>query len=812
MLVGAFWLVGALSALQRVVYDTALSHAAAAAAPDVVLVDIDARSLAGIQGGWSAATDAALIDRLASGGVQTVVYTSVASTTVPGAQEALARSVAQAGNVLWPAGFAPAGSPVPLPPSYYRSVAPELAGLGADVVPVQLAGLAAGAAGVGHLQWAADSDGVLRRVPLLLTHDKAGVPSLAMLAVLRALHLGPADVRWNAQTHSLQWGGLSVGVDASAALRPVFGATVPRWAAADVLAHNLPPSALRDKTVVVGVTAGPQSASWLAPGGAKLQMSDVVAQSFVGLRLARSVTKPAWAHPVGWVAALMMALLVVAMPRRGKAAVWGAGAAVLLSGAQWLLIQQTLHVVPLVPAGCVALLGGLLCAMWGSVPQRAAAAAVQESADAERMMGLALHGRGDLLEAFARFRPLPTSDALKDNLYHLGKDFERKKDYAHAKKVFKHLLRRDMEYKDARACYRRAKAHLLAQAGVAADSVASGISVTGASSLPASLQETLPRHKVSGPLAHYDLKHELGKGAMGVVYQGRDLRSGQVVAIKTLALQQEFDGAALVDARERFFKEAEAASRLQHPHIVAIYGSGEEQGLAYIAMEFVAGTDLSAFTQPAYLLPVVQVLSIAQRVAKSLDYAHAHHVVHRDVKPANIMWDAATDTVKVMDFGVARITDASKTRTGIVLGTPSFMSPEQLSGAKVDGRADLYALGVTLFQLLTGSLPLRADSMPELMRKIVHVDPPDVRTLRADLPEALARLVAKALRKLPAERYQTGQQLANDLAYVIGIATQQIPGPQALAVVYDSGRTPTGQNMMDLEKTVLEYPTQRAPA
>ena len=119
-------------------------------------------------------------------------------------------------------------------------------------------------------------------------------------------------------------------------------------------------------------------------------------------------------------------------------------------------------------------------------------------------------------------------------------------------------------------------------------------------------------------------------------------------------------------------------------------------------MEFVAGTDLSAFTQPAYLLPVVQVLSIAQRVAKSLDYAHAHHVVHRDVKPANIMWDAATDTVKVMDFGVARITDASKTRTGIVLGTPSFMSPEQLSGAKVDGRADLYALGGDLVPAVDG--------------------------------------------------------------------------------------------------------------
>ena len=812
VLVGALWLVGALSALQRVVYDSALAQTKVVAPADVVLVDIDARSLTAVRGGWTDEAHAALIDRLALGGAKTIVYTApLAATAAPGAQEALVRSVALAGNVLWPAGFASTGAPAPLPPSFYRSVVPELAGLGPDAVPVQLAGLAAGAAGVGHLQWAADSDGVLRRVPLLLSHDKAGVPSLAMLAVLRALYLSPADVRWNAQAQSLLWGGLSVGVDASAALRPVFGASVPRWAAADVLAQKVPVSALRDKTVVVGVTAGPQAASWSTPGGATLSVSDVVAQSFVGLRLARAVTKPGWGQPVGWAAALVMALLVVVMPRAGKAVVWGAGAALLLCAAQWLLLQQTLHVVPLLPAAGVALLGGLLCAMLARVPQRASAASPQESADAERMMGLALHGRGDLLEAFARFRPLPTSDALKDNLYHLGKDFERKKDYAHAKKVFKHLLRRDMEYKDARACYRRAKAHLLAQAGMAADSVASGISVTGASSLPASVQETFPRHKVPGPLAHYDLRHELGKGAMGVVYQGRDLRSGQIVAIKTLALQQEFDGAALVDARERFFKEAEAASRLQHPHIVAIYGSGEEQGLAYIAMEFVAGTDLSAFTQPAYLLPVAQVLSIAHRVAQSLDYAHAHNVVHRDVKPANIMWDAATDTVKVMDFGVARITDASKTRTGIVLGTPSFMSPEQLSGAKVDGRADLYALGVTLFQLLTGSLPLRADSMPELMRKIVHVDPPDVRTLRADLPEAVARLIAKALRKLPTERYQTGQQLAQDLAYVMGIVVTEVPGSQASAVVYDSGRTPTGQHMVDLEKTVLEYPTERAP-
>ena len=203
-----------------------------------------------------------------------------------------------------------------------------------------------------------------------------------------------------------------------------------------------------------------------------------------------------------------------------------------------------------------------------------------------------------MLQAFERFKPLPTSDALKENLYHLGKDFERKKDFALAKKVFKHLVHRDAEYKDARARYRHAKTHLLAQAGISPGHGAGSSFGEGASSLPASVQETLPRQKASGAFAHYELKHELGKGAMGVVYQGRDLRSGRMVAIKTLALHQEFEGAALVDARERFFKEAEAAGRLEHPNIVTIDGSGEAQGLAYIAMEFVAGTDLTAFTQP----------------------------------------------------------------------------------------------------------------------------------------------------------------------------------------------------------------------
>ena len=216
-------------------------------------------------------------------------------------------------------------------------------------------------------------------------------------------------------------------------------------------------------------------------------------------------------------------------------------------------------------------------------------------------------------------------------------------------------------------------------------------------------------------LGRYQIEKELGKGAMGVVYLGKDPKIGRVVAIKTMALSQEFEADELVEVKERFFREAETAGRLAHPNIVTMYDAGEEHDLAYIAMEFLKGGDLAPYTKPDNLLPLPVVLSIVARVAEALGYAHQNNVVHRDVKPANVMYDAASDTVKVADFGIARITDSSKTKTGMVLGTPSYMSPEQLSGKKVGGLSDMLSLGVTLYQLVCGRLPFVGDSMAQLM-------------------------------------------------------------------------------------------------
>jgi serine/threonine-protein kinase len=426
----------------------------------------------------------------------------------------------------------------------------------------------------------------------------------------------------------------------------------------------------------------------------------------------------------------------------------------------------------------------------------------EESAETNRMMGLALQGQGQLDMAFDRFRRVPMADAVMGNLYSLALDFERKRQFNKAESVYQHMAAFDKNYKDIQAKLSRAK------------NLSETVMLGGGSSHPGGTM-LLDGGAVEKPmLGRYQVDKELGKGAMGVVYLGKDPKIGRVVAIKTMALSQEFAGEELTDARERFFREAETAGRLQHQNIVTIFDAGEEHDLAYIAMEFLKGRDLAEFCKGDHLLPVPTVVSIVIRVAEALAYAHKQNVVHRDIKPANIMYELESDTVKVTDFGIARITDSSKTKTGLVLGTPSFMSPEQLAGKKVDGRSDLYSLGVMLFQMLAGVLPFRGDSMAELMYKIANEEAPDVRIVRPELPEALARVVAKALSKRPETRYQDGGQLASDLrdALASGAGTVSSPAPMLQAgtnslndkTVAFSATVPASQQ--DFENTVAQSP------
>jgi serine/threonine-protein kinase len=283
---------------------------------------------------------------------------------------------------------------------------------------------------------------------------------------------------------------------------------------------------------------------------------------------------------------------------------------------------------------------------------------------------------------------------------------------------------------------------------------------------PATAPSALPAAAKEGEappirqLGRYRIEREIGRGAMGVVYLGRDTAINRLVALKAIPLAVEFSDSELHDARLRFFREAETAGRLNHPNIVTIYDVGEEGGLAYIAMEHLKGTHLSDFTSSARLLEPRKILELIGRTADALGFAHKQQVVHRDIKPANLMYDSGTDILKITDFGIARIVGAGSTRTGIVLGTPSFMSPEQLEGRIVTGHSDLFSLGVSLFQLLTGQLPFTADSMTGLMQQIAEAPHPPLRAFRPDLPACVETVIDRALAKDPESRFDTGAQMA----------------------------------------------------
>lgn len=261
-------------------------------------------------------------------------------------------------------------------------------------------------------------------------------------------------------------------------------------------------------------------------------------------------------------------------------------------------------------------------------------------------------------------------------------------------------------------------------------------------------------------VAGYRLLRQIGCGASGSVHLAEHQATQQVVALKIVPLPA---GPMRAAAGTQFLEAASAAGRLLHPHIVQVHEAGLLGDIAWLAMEPLAGGDLARYTRPPRLLPEALVLRLCSRLAGALAHAHRQGVVHRDLKPANVLVNWADDVVKLADFGLARTNAASHTGTGIVMGTPSYMAPEQLAGALPSPATDLYALGVLLFELLLGRLPHQGQSMGELLRQVANEAAPDIQTLRPDLPAALAQLVASLLAKTASARPRDGDAVALQL-------------------------------------------------
>ncbi|MFC5302018.1 serine/threonine-protein kinase [Azospira restricta] len=278
-------------------------------------------------------------------------------------------------------------------------------------------------------------------------------------------------------------------------------------------------------------------------------------------------------------------------------------------------------------------------------------------------------------------------------------------------------------------------------------------------------------------LGRYEITGTLGRGAMGVVYRARDPLIERTVALKTVACGT-LSASDAEEFEQRFFREAKSAGRLNHPNIVTIHDVGRDGELAWIAMEFLSGRSLRDRLDTGVPLSCERIVEIAAAVADGLAFAHAQGVVHRDVKPANIMV-LDNGTVKLTDFGIAQIPGGGLTMAGAVLGSPKYMSPEQVAGQKADGRSDIFSLGTVLYELLTGQPPFSGDNLHATMYQVVHKAPPPPSGCCAGLPPVFDAIVAKAMAKEPAERYQDAAELAADLRRALGAVTPTLSGEAA---------------------------------
>ncbi|HHO69043.1 MAG TPA: serine/threonine protein kinase, partial [Gammaproteobacteria bacterium] len=418
-------------------------------------------------------------------------------------------------------------------------------------------------------------------------------------------------------------------------------------------------------------------------------------------------------------------------------------AALALNAGLFALTLQGLWLPVVVP---VLFLSGAQLFLFLAGRRHGVLTALQQAlVEARVALGRQLLSQGQLELAMEQFAPCLPAPLAQASMYELGLEHERRRQVHKAQAIYERLA--GGGYRDAARRSRR-----LAELSER---------FPGADGRPADATLVLDRPVMELPvLGRYRLERELGRGAMGTVYLATDPTIGRQVAIKTLPLLEHYEAREQEEVAQRFLKEAEAAGRLQHPNIVGIHDAGQEHDLAYITMDYVSGDSLEAWVDQSALLPVWEVLDIAAQVADALAYAHGRQVVHRDIKPGNIIYDRDSGAVKITDFGVARVLDSQRTRTGTVLGTPSYMSPEQVAGRKVDGRSDLFSLGTTLFQLLTGSLPFQGDSVATLMYRIANEKTPPLRKYRRGMPVCLGRLLNRALQKAPSKRFADGAEMA----------------------------------------------------
>jgi CHASE2 domain-containing sensor protein/predicted Ser/Thr protein kinase len=614
-------------------------------------------------------------------------------------------------------------------------------------------------AGLGHATVIQDADGSVRRDAPVMVCRGQYVPSLALQMARVGLNLKMSDIQVR-PGREIVLGKRSIPLDTDSKMLIKFADgmdNIKKDSAVDVLRENggIPSKTFKDKLVLVGITDRAIGSSFVTPVDSAYQFNGLILSSLRNIWEGQFLSRPLWAPrlELGWLAFIGLFVTFLLPRLKAKKALLAilSLAVITVGGGWYLFMAKNWWIKIFYPLAVLFLTYFVVTVRRFFFTEMRRDLAEAQSIETNKSLGLSYQTQGLLDMAFEKLRKCPVDADMKGVLYNLGLDFERKRQFGKAGVVYDHILGVDGEFKDVKE---RAKS--VKQASETGG-LSGGLGGKQGGTVVLSAGAAKPT------LGRYEIEKELGRGAMGVVYLGRDPKINRSVAIKTLRFDDETDAESAKSFRERFFREAESAGTLNHPNIIRIFDAGEDNEISFIAMELLEGEDLKKYAEKANLLPVPLVVEYIATIADALDYAHARGVVHRDIKPANIM-RLKDGTLRVTDFGIARIASSSKTATGTVLGTPSYMSPEQLSGKKIDGRSDLFSLGVMLYEMLAGEKPFEGESIATLLFRIASESHPDPRLKRPDrISGPLNTVIDKALTKDPDLRYQRGSEMARDL-------------------------------------------------
>jgi len=748
----------ALQYFQSTLYDASAAHLLQPDHDRIVIINIDqnSRHQSGLQAHQAMA---AAIDQLTNANARLIGIDSMFTTPPP---SSVLDNIRKSGNTLLAMDFNIGTGQTPTNitlPSHLQAMALKHVNPAYDYAkPVAALSinhpdqqLTRATAGTGHINSNKDSDGKIRSETLAIAYGQHYFPSLTLMLAAKALNISRDDIRINIGK-DIEVGSLTITTNAQLGILPTFfqtseGVPFPTYSFDQLHSGEIPNTVFNNNIILIGDAGLRPDNTFSTPSNPAMTHIEFSAHVLQSILDHRMVQRPAWTQAIELALLLITGLyLICLLPRLSHrlSIIISSLICITFIATEFSLLTYYAFWLPTISAAMLLLLGQILILCKHTfMPANRQKKSTRDIHQTNKMLGVSFQKQGMLDQAFEKFMACPVDDDMLSVFYKLALAFERKKQFKQATAVYEYIASHKPAYMDIQT-------RIMA---------ATGAEETLANEDPNAVLSTLlisGEHKPT--LGRYEIISELGKGAMGTVYLGQDPKINRQVAIKTMALSQEFEVEELEEVKAKFFHEAEIAGMLNHPNIVTIFDAGDERDLAYIAMEFLDGIDLSPYTKKDKLLPLSTTLKITAKVAEALQYAHDNGVIHRDIKPANIMI-LKNKSVKVTDFGIAHIIDCSKVKAGVVLGTPSYMSPEQLSGKTLDGRSDLFSLGVMLYELISGTRPFRAESISKLMYKIAKQPHVDVREHHADVPESVYLLINELLAKKADQRIATAKEV-----------------------------------------------------